>query len=51
MGMDKGPILFSSIDVYASRYGIVDVDEFDAFLRMIRAMDDAELSFKAPNGN
>lgn len=30
---------FASIDRYAARFGINDVDEFTLFLRVIRAMD------------
>lgn len=50
-GMDRGSILFSSIDAFASRYGIDGVDEFDTFRRLIRAMDDEEMRFKVPDGN
>lgn len=38
-----GSIPFSSIDRYAVRYGIEDLDEFDRFRRMIRAQDRAYL--------
>lgn len=34
-----GPIQFSSLDRYATRYGIDSVDEFDRFTTLIRAMD------------
>lgn len=39
VGFGEGPIPFSSIDRYASRYGIDDIDDFDAFLSMIRDLD------------
>lgn len=34
-----GPIQFSSVDRYATRYGIDGVDDFDRFSTLIRAMD------------
>lgn len=34
-----GPIPFQAIDAYARRTGIVDLDEFDRFQRMITEMD------------
>lgn len=45
--MGVGPIPFTSIDRYAARYGIVAVDDFDAFRELIRAMDDAYLEWSA----
>lgn len=42
-----GAIPFSSIDRYAARYGIEDLDEFDRFRRMIRAQDRAYLKAEA----
>lgn len=30
---------FSSIDRYAARYGLDDIDEFDRFRSLIRAVD------------
>lgn len=45
--MGVGPIPFGAIDRYADRYGIEGVDEFDAFRELIRAMDDAYLSWSA----
>lgn len=47
VGMGVGPIPFGAIDRYADRYGIADIDEFDAFRELIRAMDDAYLSWSA----
>jgi hypothetical protein len=47
MGMSVGPIPFGAIHVYADRYGIEGVDEFDAFRDLIRAMDDAYLTWSA----
>ena len=38
-----GPIQFSSLDRYATRYGIDGIDEFDRFASLIRAMDGAFL--------
>lgn len=38
-----GPIPFSSLDRYAARYGIEDIDEFDRFIALIWAMDGAFL--------
>lgn len=46
VGMDMGPIMFSSIDRYARRYSIDDLDEFERFMALIRALDHAERSFK-----
>jgi hypothetical protein len=34
-----GGIPFSAIDRYAKRYDITDVDEFDRFARLLKAMD------------
>jgi hypothetical protein len=34
-----GAIPFSAIDQYASRYGVVVLDEFDRFRDLLRAMD------------
>ncbi|WP_185982979.1 phage tail assembly chaperone [Aureimonas mangrovi] len=44
-----GPIPFTSIDRYASRFGFDDANEFDRLLRMIRAMDQEYLSNKRPS--
>lgn len=46
VGLDKGPIMFSSINAYAQRYHIDDIDLFDRFVALIRAMDNEERSFK-----
>lgn len=40
IGMAEGPIPFSAIDRFARRYGITDLDSFDRFYRIMRAMDD-----------
>lgn len=45
-GMDMGPIMFSSIDRYARRYSINDLDEFERFMALIRALDRTECNFK-----
>lgn len=38
-----GPIPWSSIERYARRYGIEELDEFEWFARLIRAVDTAYL--------
>lgn len=45
-GMTLGPIPFTSIDRYASRFGIDDPDEFDQFRKAIRACDEAWLAHR-----
>lgn len=47
IGMAMGPIPFDSIDAYAKRYGIDDLDEFHAFARSIRLMDGAFIEHQA----
>lgn len=42
-----GPIPFTAIDRYASRYGIDDLDEFDRLRRLIMAMDAEYLKYVA----
>jgi hypothetical protein len=39
VGMGTGRIPFISIDRYADRYGIADIDAFERFRAIIRAMD------------
>ena len=46
IGMDVGPIMFSSIDRYARRYAIHDIEEFERFMTLIRALDQVERNFK-----
>jgi hypothetical protein len=41
IGFAEGPIPFTAIDSFARRYGIVDVDEFDGFVTIMRGMDAA----------
>jgi len=41
IGFAAGRIPFSAIDSYASRYGIHDIDAFDRFRTLIRAMEGA----------
>jgi hypothetical protein len=41
-GFELGRIPWSSIDRYAQRYRIDDLDEFERFARLISAMDDAD---------
>jgi len=48
VAFDRGQIPWSSIDAYAARYGLV-FDDFDRFVRLVRAMDAAYLAwFKTP---
>lgn len=44
--MGGGPIPWTAIDQYAMRYGY-DGEEFEYLERMVRALDDAFLKFKA----
>lgn len=46
-GFEVGPIPWASIDAYAQRYGIFDIDEFDEFNRMIRVMDNVFIAHHA----
>lgn len=39
IGMDIGPIPWTAIDAYACRYNLFDLDEFERFVRLIRAME------------
>lgn len=39
IGFAAGPIPFTAIDAYAVRYGIEDIDQFDRFRALIRAME------------
>lgn len=41
VGMALGPIWWTSIDAYAARHGIDDPDEFERFVFLMQAMDDA----------
>ncbi|MFA7279818.1 MAG: hypothetical protein WC100_06960 [Sterolibacterium sp.] len=45
--MSVGAIPFTSIDVYARRYGIESVDDFDRFRILIHRMDTAFLKYFA----
>ena len=48
---DRGAIPWRSIDAFAARYGLVG-DDFDRFVRIIRAMDAAYLDyFRKPLGS
>jgi hypothetical protein len=49
LGMAPGPIPFTSIDRYAGRYGIRQIDDFEGFRHVMRAMDGVYLE-KAPAG-
>lgn len=39
MGMSVGPIPFTAISAFADRYGVAELDAFDTFRELIRAMD------------
>jgi hypothetical protein len=43
-GSITGNIPFASLVAFAERYGIDDLNEFDGFARIIRAIDTAELT-------
>lgn len=47
VGFGIGPIPWTAIDRYAERRQIDDTDEYDRFLRLIRAMDRAFLDWHA----
>lgn len=47
MGMGIGPVAWTAVDRYAERYGVDDPDEYDRFVRLMRAMDMAFLSWHA----
>jgi len=50
VGFERGAIPWRSIDAYAARYGLIG-DDFDRFVRVIRAMDAAYLDyFRKPEG-
>lgn len=42
--MDRGPIPWSAIDRFATRYSVVG-DDFDRLCNLIRAMDHAYLDY------
>ena len=42
-----GPIPFTSIDCFARRYGIDDLEEFEFFRRVVMAMDAAQMKYIA----
>lgn len=44
VGMDRGPIPWRSIHVFAERYGIVS-DDFERLCNLIRSMDAAYLGY------
>jgi hypothetical protein len=46
-GFGIGPIPWSSINAYSMRYGIIDSDEFDEFVWMVRVMDNAYVAHHA----
>lgn len=46
--MGLGPIPYSSIDIYATRYGIESIDEFDRFKSLIRRVDAEYIKLRTP---
>ncbi|HVI27625.1 MAG TPA: hypothetical protein VM780_03085 [Hansschlegelia sp.] len=48
--MDEGAIPFEAIERFAARAGIVEVEEFDRFERLIRSMDDEYRARRRPKG-
>lgn len=46
-GFSYGPIPWTAIDAYARRFGIDDLEEFEDFVFLIRAMDDVHLKAAA----
>jgi hypothetical protein len=47
LGYSEGPIPFSSIDRFAQRYGMHDIEQFDEFRVMITALDREYLDIRA----
>ncbi len=47
LGMTEGPIPFASVERYATRYGIHDLEAFDDFQAMIAAMDREYLKIRS----
>ena len=45
MGMAVGPIPFTAIDRYASRFGVDDADHFEAFREAVRGIDGTYLKW------
>lgn len=39
IGFSLGPVPWSAIDAYGRRYGLDDIDEFDRFVGLIRAIE------------
>ena len=50
IGMSLGPIPWSSLDRYAAKYGIVDIDDFDVLQSHIRAMENAVYQYDKEGG-
>ena len=46
IGMVEGPLPWSSIDRYAKRYGITDLDDFDYFSILLKQMDATYMEFR-----
>jgi hypothetical protein len=44
-GVITGPIPFASLVAFASRYGIVGINDFDDFAHIVRALDVVETSY------
>ncbi len=51
IGMAEGPIPWSAMDRYAIRYGIVNMDDFDFFTLLLKAMDTVYLEIRAKQMN
>ena len=47
LGIGEGPIPFTSIDRFAQRYGIDNLDDFDEFRSLIHAIDGEYLKFRS----
>jgi hypothetical protein len=41
-----GAIPWTAIDAYCRRYGIIDPDEFERTIALIRAMEEAEIKYR-----
>jgi hypothetical protein len=48
VGFGVGAIPFIAINAYATRYGIVEIDEFDRFMMLIKAQDSEYLRMRSP---
>lgn len=46
VGFGEGPIPWDAIDRYAERHGIADEEDYEDFVDMVRALDDAYLKHR-----